>query len=198
MRKSSVSRPTDHHFDRYQGVILHVLFVCTGNICRSPIAERLSAKWATQMNVHGFSASSAGTRAVIGHPIHPHAMAALEALGGDPSDFAARQLTPKIALSADLILTMTRAHRDVVLELAPRQLQRTFTLSEAARLASQHSAQSISDLATLRPHLSSTDTPDIADPIGQNAEFHSVIAEEIATLLTPVLNLCIGSVDSSS
>ena len=56
----------------------------------------------------------------------------LKRLGGDPSGFAARQLTPKIAADADLILTMTRVHREVVLEAVPRQLHKTFTLSEAA------------------------------------------------------------------
>jgi len=170
--------------------LLHILFVCTGNICRSPIAERLAIRRATQLGIHRFTASSAGTRAVIGHPIHPHAMAALEAMGGDPSGFTARQLTPRIASDADLILTMTRAHREIVLELAPRQLRRTFTLSEAARLATHDNAETIADLAALRPHLSPNDAPDVADPIGRDAPFHSAIAAQVANLLNPVLALC--------
>ena len=113
---------------------MHLLFVCTGNICRSPTAERLSVAYAARLEIADFTASSAGTRAVVGHAVHRDSEFALRKLGGDPSNFTARQLTSKIASSADLVLTMTRPHRDSVLELAPRQLNRTFTLVEAARL----------------------------------------------------------------
>jgi protein-tyrosine phosphatase len=71
---------------------------------------------------------------VVGYPVQPNAALVLEKLGGDASGFAARQLTSRIASDADLVLTMTRAHRDAVLELAPHRLHRTFTLREAARL----------------------------------------------------------------
>ena len=97
---------------------MHVLFVCTGNICRSPIAERLSKAYAARLGINDFTASSAGTRAVIGHGIHHDAEFALQNLGGEASNFTARQLKPKVAAAADLVLTMTRSHRDMVLELA--------------------------------------------------------------------------------
>ena len=108
---------------------------------------------------------------MIAHPIHHDAAVVLEKLGGDPSNFAARQLTLKIASDADLVITMTSAHRDSVLELAPRQLHRTFILSEAARLASKHNARTVADLAELRPHLVAREMSDIHDPIGRDAEF---------------------------
>jgi protein-tyrosine phosphatase len=85
---------------------------------------------------------------------------------------------------------MTRAHRDAVLELAPRQLNRTFTLSEAARLVSECSARAIADLSALRPHLAAHESPDIPDPIGQGAEVFSMIGSQIADLLPPILELC--------
>jgi protein-tyrosine phosphatase len=161
-----------------------------GNICRSPTAERLAIAYGARFRAEGFKASSAGTRAVIANPIHPEAARVLERLGGDASDFAARQLTPRIACDADLVITMTRAHRNAVLELAPRQLHRTFTLSEAALLVSQWNAQNVADLAALRPHLASTAAPDIPDPIGQNPEFFARVGEQIAELLPSVLELC--------
>ena len=99
-------------------------------------------------------------------------------------------LTSTIASKADLVLTMTRAHRDAVLELAPRQLHRTFTLSEAARLASECSARNIADLAALRPHLAAHELPDIPDPIGQSTEFFAMVGSQIADLLPPILELC--------
>jgi protein-tyrosine phosphatase len=127
---------------------------------------------------------------VISHPIQHDAALVLEKLGGDASNFAARQLTSRIALDADLVLTMTRAHRDTVLELAPRQLHRTFTLREAARLASECNARNVADLAALRPHLVARGPLDIADPMGQSAEFFATIGSQIADLLPPILELC--------
>jgi protein-tyrosine phosphatase len=127
---------------------------------------------------------------VIAHPIHDDAALVLEKLGGDASDFAARQLTPRIASDADLVLTMTRAHRDAVLELAPHRLHRTFTLSEAARLATECNARTVADLAALRPHLAAHELRDIPDPIGESAEYFVMIGSQIADLLTPILELC--------
>ena len=127
---------------------------------------------------------------MIGYPIQPDAALVLEELGGDASDFTARQLTPRIASDAGLVLTMTRAHRDAVLELAPRQLNRTFTLSEAARLVSDCGARVIADLAALRPQLASHEVADIPDPIGQSKEFYATVGSQIAQLLPPILELC--------
>ena len=127
---------------------------------------------------------------MIAHPIHHDAALVLEKLGGDASDFAARQLNPRIASDADLVLTMTRAHRDAVLELAPHRLHRTFTLSEAARLATECNARNVADLAALRPHLAAHELTDIVDPIGQGAEHFAMVGSQIADLLPPILELC--------
>jgi protein-tyrosine phosphatase len=169
---------------------MHILFICTGNICRSPTGERLAAAYAAQHGIADFTASSAGTRALIGHPVHRDAAVVLDALGGDTSEFAARQLTAKIASAADLIIAMTGAHRDTVLETAPRQLQRTFTLSEAAQLASMEGAETLADLATLRPHLAANAMADISDPIGQSPEVFATVGAQIAGLLPPIMELC--------
>lgn len=167
-----------------------MLFVCTGNICRSPTAERLAAAYAERLQVPDFKVTSAGTRAVIAHPIHHDAALVLEKLGGNASNFAARQLTPKIASDADLVLTMTTAHRTAVLELAPRKLRSTFTLSEASRLASDYNAQTIADVSALRPQLVADQLSEIPDPIGQSPEVFAEIGSQIADLLPPILALC--------
>jgi protein-tyrosine phosphatase len=169
---------------------MHVLFVCTGNICRSPTGERLAAAYAAQHGIPNFTASSAGTRAVIGHAIHRDAAVVLEELGGDASGFAARQLKSKIASSADLIIAMTSAHRDIVLEAAPRQLSRTFTLTEAVRLASMDGADTLADLAALRRYLTTLDLADIPDPIGQSPEVFAAVGSQIVGLLPPIMELC--------
>jgi protein-tyrosine phosphatase len=127
---------------------------------------------------------------VIGHPIHHDAALVIERLGGDTSHFVARQLTPRIASDADLVLTMTTAQRDTVLELAPHKLHRTFTLTEAARLASDCNAQTVADLAVLRPLLAAHERADVPDPIGQGAETYERVGSWIADLLPPVVGLC--------
>ncbi|WP_431235697.1 low molecular weight phosphatase family protein [Mycolicibacterium psychrotolerans] len=167
-----------------------MLFVCTGNICRSPIAERLAVAYADQAQIPNFGASSAGIRAVVAHPIHRDAATTLEALGGDASNFAARQVKPNVLSGADLILTMTTAHRDAALEIAPQKLHRTFTLSEAARLASAHGATTVADLPVLRPQLTPQELFDIPDPIGQDPEVFASVGAQIAGLLPPILELC--------
>ena len=154
------------------------------------MAERLAAMYATQAHLPDFRASSAGTHAVIGHPIHRDATAVLEKMGADPSGFAARQLNRRITSEADLILTMTKAHRDAVLEVAPNKLFRTFTLSEAARLASGFDAKTIADLAPLRPHLDSAQLADVPDPIRESSEFFETVGEQIGELLEPIIALC--------
>lgn len=169
---------------------MRILFVCTGNICRSPTAERLTAVYAAGLKSPDFHASSAGTRALIGRPMHPESAIVLEGLGGEASGFAARQLTSRIAASADLVLAMTRAHRDEVLELAPRKLRQTFVLSEAARLAAAFDLRDISELAGFRSQLKATDISDVPDPIGQNRESYELVGSQIAASLKPVLELC--------
>jgi protein-tyrosine phosphatase len=154
------------------------------------MAERLAAAYGARFQIPDFRASSVGTRAVIAHPIHPEAARVLEKLGGEAFDFAARQVTSRIVSDADLVLTMTRAHRDAVLELAPRQLPRTFTLSEASRLASDCNPQNVAELAALRPHLAAHALQEIPDPIGQSPEFFVMVGSQIADLLPPILELC--------
>jgi protein-tyrosine phosphatase len=154
------------------------------------MAERLAIAYSARLNFEELTASSAGTRAVTGHPIEPYAARVLEELGGDASNFAARQLKPTIAASADLVLTMTRSHRDDVLKLAPQQLHRTFTLREAAHLASECSARNVSDLAAFRPRLHVGEESDIPDPIGHDGAYFAMTGATIANLLPPVLEIC--------
>ncbi|KAA0099044.1 low molecular weight phosphatase family protein [Mycolicibacterium sp. P1-18] len=169
---------------------MHILFVCTGNICRSPTAERLAVMETGRLGINNLSVSSAGTHAVVNHPIHPHAAQTLRSLGGDASNFGAKQLTPKIAAHADLIITMTNAHRDSVLTIAPRKLKATFTLGEVALLVVAHDARRISDLESLRPLLAQDQNADVPDPLGKGPEYFDELGEQIAKLVKPVLSLC--------
>ncbi|MBY6386415.1 MULTISPECIES: low molecular weight phosphatase family protein [Rhodococcus] len=167
---------------------MHVLFVCTGNICRSPTGERLARAYAAEAGVSGFTASSAGTRAMVGHPIEPTAARVLAGLGGDPTEFQARRMTTALASDADLILTMTESQRDKVLAMAPARLKRTFTLREAARLGSLADAATVEDLAAARPRFRAAEPEDVIDPMGKEENVFHEIGLEIADLLGPLLS----------
>ena len=164
--------------------------MCTGNICRSPTAERLALVYATERRFTGFCASSAGTRAVVSHGMHRDAAAVLLRLGGDASNFTARQLKSRHAREADLVLTMEKNHRDAVLEIAPAMLKRTFTLLEASRLIALGDAKTVTDLANLRASLRQDGDLDIFDPIGESFATFDSVGRQIAGLLPPIIDFC--------
>src|SRR3954470_23136084 len=70
-----------------------VLFVCIGNVCRSPVGERLLA---ARLPAERFAISSAGVGAMVGYAMSRYAAEELKSYGGDPTGFAARQLTPRM------------------------------------------------------------------------------------------------------
>lgn len=146
-----------------------------------------------RLSMGGVAVSSAGTRAVIGDPIHPEAVQVLDHLGGDPFSFRARQLTARIASSADLIVTMTRSHRDSVLGLAPSKLHRTFTLAEVSQLVSRFDPDTVADLSPLRSRLTTSDVVDVPDPMGRGPEVFEAAATLILELLPPVMAVCARS-----
>src|SRR6187200_3227962 len=106
--------PAEHaqHFaanPEFKGV-LSILTVCTGNVCRSPAVERLMRREVGAT----ISVSSAGTHALVGHPISEPMARLLRRSGVDERAFTARQLTEKLVKEADLVLALTRAQRSLV------------------------------------------------------------------------------------
>ena len=109
-----------------------VLTVCTGNVCRSPTAERLlSIRSDTSVTV-----SSAGTHALEGAPLDEPMARLLTVRGLEASTHTGRQLTAAMIEQADLVLTMSRAQRAAVVTLVPQAVRRTYTLLELAALLS--------------------------------------------------------------
>lgn len=87
-----------------------VIVVCTGNICRSPMAAGLLAHDLPGDLSTVIDVTSAGTNALQGYPAQDHAIEIMARIGVDISGHRARQLTREIARSADLILAMEMAH----------------------------------------------------------------------------------------
>ncbi|MEI2785754.1 MAG: hypothetical protein V9E82_08665 [Candidatus Nanopelagicales bacterium] len=98
---------------------MKVLYVCTANICRSPLAAGLLR----QAAVPGVASASAGTRAVVGAP------------GCTVPSHRSAPLSPEAVEWADLVLTAAREHQAGVVEIDPQARQRTFTIKQAGRLS---------------------------------------------------------------
>jgi len=115
-----------------------VLTVCSGNICRSPLAEQVLRARLADVAVSSaprIAFSSAGTFAGEGDRMPAEAAALSVRYGGDPSAHRARYLTEQMVAGADLVLAMARSHRREIVELVPRKVGVTFTLREFARLS---------------------------------------------------------------
>ncbi|WP_327140849.1 arsenate reductase/protein-tyrosine-phosphatase family protein [Nocardia sp. NBC_01327] len=166
---------------------MHVLFVCSGNVCRSVIAERLTLAVAAEHGLQELTAESAGVRALVGFPAEPLAAQTIAGLGGDAGGFKARRLKPEMVHRADLVLTMTEKIRDQVREQTPEALARTFTLLEAYRIAKVSGARTVVGLHAARDDLAYVGRENISDPVGLKAQQFCEVGDRIAEALVPLL-----------
>ncbi len=184
-----------------------ILVVCTGNICRSPIAEGL-LRDALQ---HRFGdaapvVSSAGTSGLEGSDAMPESVQAAQELGVDIAGHRGRRLTAGMAEASDLLLCMASNHSDVLtfeFDLGPL----AFTLKELVRLLESlptldagSGPQGLVDrVAAAQGARAHHDVPasrdnDIADPLGQPIEAYRAIAWEIETWMNRLVNGLFGPV----
>jgi protein-tyrosine phosphatase len=115
---------------------IEILTVCTGNICRSPLAEQVLRSRLRPLDVR---VASAGTSAMIDSPMTPEAARIAASLGVAADDSAAhrgRWLTERELITPDLVIAMTREHRKSIVELSPARMRSAFTVREFERLAS--------------------------------------------------------------
>ena len=134
-----------------------ILFVCTGNICRSPMASVLfNSKIGSRADQQGWDVRSAGTRAVNGAPASINAREVMKAWGLDLSLHLSRPVSDDLIRSSDLVLTMERDHKEELQEKFPDLAGRIYMLSEMIGLEQ-----------------------DIADPIGGPLDAYELTAREL-------------------
>jgi protein-tyrosine phosphatase len=171
-----------------------ILVVCTGNICRSPMAEGfLRRDMLRRFGPRAPSVSSAGIIASSGAgPTEGSVLAAGER-GTDIAGHRARRLTGEQIREADLVVCMAAEHREAVLDLVPEAASRTFTLKELVRLlpggSANGSVESLRERVTRADEARAKGSPgppydeDIADPLGQPLQAYRGVAWELDELI---------------
>jgi protein-tyrosine phosphatase len=167
-----------------------VLFVCTGNICRSPTAEALARRELARHPGVPIQVSSAGSHALEGNPAASRSMLAASRRGASMERHVARELTRRRVRGADLVLCMAAEHRPFVLSYDRSAADRTFLLATFARVAGEWDwlATSPAGLVALAAeHAREQDGDDIDDPLGQPTEAYAACAERLDGLVSTVI-----------
>lgn len=180
--------------------MLRVLLVCTGNICRSPLAHGFLADRSRRYMDGGIAVRSAGTWARDGSPATPEGVEAGVEAGIDISGHRSSRYAADMAEWADLVLTMTGEQREEVLDAAPGAASRTFTLKEAVALLRElpppagpvDRASLVERIAALDAFRRRGSAPpladeDVADPLGMSALTYRAVAAEIEGLVDGLL-----------
>lgn len=186
-----------------------IMFVCTANQCRSPMAERIARSAIARRLGTGspFQVWSAGTRAVDGIPMTPTAVETLTERDVPADGFLSSELRVERLEAAGVVLTLERRHRSRVVEVAPGVLKRAFTISEFARVATKVAesrelpADPVERARALVPEAAKQrgmwrpaqpEDDDIADPIGQPIEVYRGAADLITAAVEASLTALTG------
>lgn len=146
---------------RYCYMMKTILFICTGNICRSPMAAALMRERIAELGLADqVQVESAGVWAEEGFGASTHAVTVLAERGVDLRGHQSQAVTMRLLAQADIVLVMEEAHRRSIFYLAPQHLGKVFLLTE---MSGQHD--------------------DIADPYGRSLDDYARTAQQLAALI---------------
>jgi len=148
---------------------MNILFVCTGNTCRSPMAEGLLRQMAEQQKLN-IQVQSAGVAAFPGSPASTHTLTILKNRGVS-LQHQSQPVTAELLQWADLVLTMTGSHKQILSQQYPQALDKVFTLKEYVEVGG---------------------SLDIADPYGGGLQDYQVTEKELEDALRVVLKKIIS------
>ncbi|MBT9174113.1 MAG: Protein-arginine-phosphatase [Syntrophomonadaceae bacterium] len=142
-----------------------VFFVCSGNTCRSPLAEAFARHFLKLDGEAGWTVISAGLSALAGSPATPEAVTVAGEFGLDLSGHRARQLTGEMLDGADLVLVMTAVHKARVLEKGPHLAGKVWLVKEYVYGAAE----------------------DVVDPFGGNLAVYRAMSLELEKLTAAIV-----------
>lgn len=173
-----------------------ILIVCTGNICRSPMAEGILRGLLAERGAAEIAVESAGVAGWEEQPATQEAILAMQERDIDITGHLARRLGRRMIDAAELIVGMTAEHRDTVARVSPQAAARTFTLKELVNLLERSDLDPTSDGPSrsedrLRQAVEAADRvrteqglpevfdDDVADPLGLGLEAYRAAAWEV-------------------